>query len=259
MKVSWPSNQQSFATPLGGAVFPIPPIPTPGVGCGSSVKAKRRRGRKTHGKAQANYTISCLNELYGCQPGLAVTGDQDGSLSPCHASIHARLESIFSTDEFRLVQCPRAAARLLLGSRCEYGGSDTTVEAYDSHRVSLPSGRVCPVPLRSVLPERIQSLLTPDNILADDDVVEERMRNEHVTCYTDEVLKRDPEALKGFLVSLANCGVLIASCNPRGRVTPFFVKKKNGKQRLVLDCRVVNAMFRRPFKPEIVAAEAIKE
>jgi hypothetical protein len=85
------------------------------------------------------------------------------------------------------------------------------------------------------------------------------MRDEHVTCYTDEVLRRDPEAMKTFLVSLANCGVLTASCNPKGRVTLFFVKKKNGKQRLVLDCRVVNAIFRRPLSPKSRQRKPVSE
>ena len=34
--------------------------------------------------------------------------------------------------------------------------------------------------------------------------------------------------------------------------------KKNGKQRLVLDCRDVNRYFRRPPKPEMAAAESIQ-
>ncbi|CAK0885505.1 unnamed protein product, partial [Prorocentrum cordatum] len=40
-----------------------------------------------------------------------------------------------------------------------------------------------------------------------------------------------------------------------GKITPFFVKAKQGPQRLVLDCRRVNQMFRHPPKPEMSSAE----
>ena len=38
-------------------------------------------------------------------------------------------------------------------------------------------------------------------------------------------------------------------------MTPFMVRKKHGRQRLVLDCRLVNEAFRKPPKMDIGAAE----
>ena len=59
----------------------------------------------------------------------------------------------------------------------------------------------------------------------------------------------------GHLASLN----FVGACEEvKGFVTPFFVKKKGGKQRLVLDCRATNQLFRKPFKPEIAAAESFQ-
>ena len=231
VRSAWPSRQKNFGPPASDAVFPIPPIPCPPLGTGTSVDAKRRRGQIVHPIADANFTLDCLNELYGCD-GVCIAKGKEKSPNASHRAIHQRLLATFKSDKLRPVHKPRAAAKLLLGSRMDYGGDDTTVEAYESHRVSLPSGRVKPVALSSVLPAKIQSLLSPDNILADADVVEERLREEPVQMYTDEVLKKDPEAMEEFLGRLARCGILGATCNPKGRVSPFFVKKENNKLRL---------------------------
>ena len=57
---------------------------------------------------------------------------------------------------------------------------------------------------------------------------------------------------------LAKRGLLGLTRRRRGTVSPFFVKKKKGQQRLVLDCRAINQLFRKPRRPEMGPAESIQ-
>eukprot|EP00971_Amphidinium_carterae_P055426 1092568-Amphidinium_carterae.1 len=61
-----------------------------------------------------------------------------------------------------------------------------------------------------------------------------------------------------FLTMMMERGLLkpISPLQRKGFITPFFVKKKNGKQRLVLDCRMVNMLFSHAPYTELAAAEA---
>ncbi len=64
------------------------------------------------------------------------------------------------------------------------------------------------MPLCQVLPPKIQASLSPDLILADDEVVKFGMQEEPVTCYTDEVLRNDPVAMREFVGRLASKNLL---------------------------------------------------
>ena len=93
-------------------------------------------------------------------------------------------------------------------------------------------------------------------MVADADVLDWRRRYEPEGQYEDVIFRRDPEARLAFLRRLYACGILGFSTRPRGRVTAFFVSKKANKQRLVLDCRHINQMFRKPPKPDLGSADA---
>ena len=49
-------------------------------------------------------------------------------------------------------------------------------------------------------------------------------------------------------------GLFWISPRRRGKVTPIMARKKQGQQRLVLDCRLVNKAFRKPPKKDIGVA-----
>jgi len=122
---------------------------------------------------------------------------------------------------------PRAAARRLLGSSLSYDGSETTVEQYDPDRVSLPDGRISPVPLSSVLSPETQKLLAPQYLLADDEVVSYLLEHEPVTIYTDTVLLGSQEARFQFYERLARIGILGVTINRKSSLSPFFLSRKN--------------------------------
>jgi hypothetical protein len=102
------------------------------------------------------------------------------------------------------------------------------------------------------LPERIQSLLNPARLVAF------RQAHEPAVSYTDELLRQDSITFQGFLHRLATLGLKGACGSPLGRVTPFFGKTKNNKHRFILDCRKINQMFRKPFKPKMASAKNLQ-
>jgi hypothetical protein len=72
------------------------------------------------------------------------------------------------------------------------------------------------------------------------------------------VLSKNKNIRRSFFKRLADCGILGFSRTSKAAVSPFFVSKKNGKQRLVLDCRRVNQLFRKPHRPDLGPAEALQ-
>ena len=51
---------------------------------------------------------------------------------------------------------------------------------------------------------------------------------------------------QSFVKDMYEAGMLGFTSSPQGLVTPFFVAKKDGRQRLILDCRGVNRRFQEP-------------
>ena len=71
-------------------------------------------------------------------------------------------------------------------------------------------------------------------------------QNKPVDIYMDPLLKNNMGMYCNFVHDLFEAGMLDFTVRPRGLVTPFFVAKKSGKLRLILDCRETNRLFRRP-------------
>ena len=58
--------------------------------------------------------------------------------------------------------------------------------------------------------------------------------------------KMTPEKYQTFVHDLYLRGMLQFTSRPKDMACPFFVNKKNGRQRLVMDCRAINQRFRAP-------------
>ena len=67
-----------------------------------------------------------------------------------------------------------------------------------------------------------------------------------ISPYMDGVLKGDPSKYVQFVHRLYQGGMLRFTARPKDMMTPFCVAKKNGRLRLVLDCRAINERFREP-------------
>ena len=73
------------------------------------------------------------------------------------------------------------------------------------------------------------------------------------------MLKHSPRAKAGFLAKLHKAGLLGWRRRTVSRVGVFFVKKKNGMQRMVLDARAVNALHKRPPRSKLAVPGALSK
>ncbi|CAK0900553.1 unnamed protein product [Prorocentrum cordatum] len=96
-----------------------------------------------------------------------------------------------------------------------------------------------------------------DLILASPEVVSERRGRTPSRPYFDVTLRADKKAYVDFLRRLMDRRLLGVASESLNLVTPFVVAKKNGKQRLVLDCRLTNILFAHAPTVEIGSSEAM--
>ena len=75
-----------------------------------------------------------------------------------------------------------------------------------------------------------------------------------IGCYMDPVLSRNPNMYAHFVLQLLRANIIRFSKTPKSRLGVFFVRKKNGKLRLIVDCRQVNAVFKTPPKGHVVSS-----
>ena len=258
-RVPWPRRNVPVKDFFTGQVFPIPPLPgPPPLYTGPGKKGKLRCRRRREIWSDAAEAVDALTMLYGVSfQNLPV--DTMYPVGEMHSSIHDRIMRRIARRRPEHVPKPSAAARQLLGSRLDYMGDGSTVEPYDESRVSLPGAGHKAVPLESVLDSSTWDQLNQTTMLADADVVEYRRTNEPVTTYCDVLINSSEECRLAFMKRLYEGGLLGFSRNPIERVAPFFVKKKKkSRQRLVLDCRKTNQLFRKPPQPDLGAAEVYK-
>lgn len=221
---------------------------------GGSRTAHRRRHLRQRARDDANSAILALNALYGAEgpPGPLATDAQLESqrhiISSCRAARHGFVD-----------HTPEGAARELLGSRWDYIGEGCRVVAYEKDKVSLPRLGSDPVVLERVLDREAVGLLQEfeDRLLVEDEIGDWRARTHRVGSYTDVVLRKDRRAYVGFVQELVSRGLVRASRVRKAAVTPFFVAKKAGQQRLVLDCRRSNSLFRHAPPMEIGSSESL--
>ena len=71
-------------------------------------------------------------------------------------------------------------------------------------------------------------------------------KNRRIKPYMDVVLQNDTEKYQTFVHDLYLRSMLQFTSRPKDMACPFFVNKKNGRQRLVMDCRAINQRFRAP-------------
>jgi hypothetical protein len=174
-----------------------------------------------------------------------------------------RIVAACSKDRHDFVTVPaEESARQLLGARFNDSCSEScTVEDFDPRRLALPSLGGVPVDLNGVLDNEAREALRnfETRLLEDPEVVAERLRDGSVPrdSYFDKVMRTDRGEYLKLLQMCSVSGLLRGVRRRRGRCTPFCVKKKGGAQRLVLDCRLVNAHFKASPFTEIAAAEAL--
>ena len=135
--------------------------------------------------------------------------------------------------------------------------------------LSIPDGKVAGVELLGALPEPVRGLVADfeNTMLADANTWTEISRfGSNLQPYSDPALKSRRQYLE-FLRCLASAGILGHTSTCRGRVGAFAVSKKAkwvdgqkvDRQRLVLDCRQTNALFRPSPHTELGSLQALAD
>ena len=228
-------------------LFPLPhsflPERVPGV----STSSRRRRAKVRDRIQEVNSVIDCLNEMY--YPDVHHDfGDATVAQRACQHSLFQQLSQL---PKSRDTCTEREAVQELLRCTATYeeDGCMNTVQAYDRDLVSLPEVGGVPVDLAQVLdPAGRDFVVDPvAHMMLDEEewghVVEQ---GDFVRPYMDSRLQHDPVLYGQFVKDLYEKGMLSFTAQPLEIVPPFFVRKKNGRLRLILDCRAVNLRFKRP-------------
>ncbi|CAK0899033.1 unnamed protein product, partial [Prorocentrum cordatum] len=140
-----------------------------------------------------------------------------------------------------------------------YDVDSAVLGSYNLASVSLPSGSPALVPLEDLwgvggsdmIGDFVQSRLLPSS------EVETRLNNSQVAVpYSDPKLRR-VAAFEEFTRALQQRGMVDFSFSAKERVEAFFVHEKNGKLRLVVDCRRSNCHFQDPAPVSLLAGEGL--
>ena len=144
----------------------------------------------------------------------------------------------------------REATRSLLQCCLSYSEeAQTTVRPFNPDLVSLPQVGSSPPRLQDLMGDFGRDILKDPvgNMMLSPDEWGSKIESGAVlTPYMGVVLKQDSKKYVQFVHSLYLGGMISFTDQPQDLRTPFFVTKKSGKLRLVLDCRGINQRFKEP-------------
>ena len=222
---------------------------------------------------RVNLAINALNSLwFGGEHKYKTYQVDDISHLPIaqQDSLRSLIQRVKQMGPAPSAACRQEALNALLGASSSYmepepGVGDTVDMVLD--RLSLPSGGVAGVTLLDQLCEPVRHMVDDfENFLLQDSSLWTDIQHEtsRVPPYNDKLLSTRKGYLS-FVRHLFDHGILSFTSTVRGRVGSFCVAKKakivEGKkilrQRLVLDCRQTNLMFKEPPLTELGSLPAL--
>ncbi|CAE7710367.1 ANK1 [Symbiodinium sp. CCMP2592] len=217
-------------------------------GPASSMSQRRRAARFNHRVAATNRILGSLNEMYS-QAGSSACSHSTPTAAQYAAQSHI-LQQVEVVSKSIPVYSEREATRSLLQSCLSYSEeAQTTVRPFNPDLVSLPRVGSSPPRLQDLVDHFGRDILKDpvgNMRLSPDEWGSKVESGAVVTPYMDVVLKNDPKKYVQFVHSLYLGGMISFTDQPQDLMTPFFVTKKSGKLRLVLDCRGINQRFKEP-------------
>ena len=220
-----------------------------------STRAKRNRIRRADNLCKANEVIDSINEMAGFKsapkaPANQAQVESQKILLQRIARLDRPAERINTREAIHelLHLCPSSDYMPEEGTR-------STVRPYDRSLVSLPDCGASAIDATHLLDDRGREILEQfDSCMLAPDWVQGQIfeKGTHIKPYMDEVLRSSPQVYSDFIKDLFDRGMLEFRRSATSIITPFFVAKKNGKIRLVLDCRATNQLFEPP--PDIALA-----
>jgi hypothetical protein len=222
-------------------------------------RAEQKVARKAATVRRVNETIWSVNELYGRDHVFK-------GLRPSNAQFEAleHFERLVENDlPFAPPIPPEAALLELLGPKADVYANDTvtTVAPYRMEDVSWPdfAGRA---DLVQCLPPDTSPRAAEDisRLMLSPSDLKLRQESEGVSrVYWDTELKRNKQSYLNFVSQLFKRQMISFHTTVDSEVGVFFVRKKSGKLRLVIDARSTNQMLRAPPSTSLASTAAVVE
>ena len=236
-------------------LFPLPSLPSFDRDVSGSVSSRRRRARVKKLVNESNEVIQCLNEMYHPTSNFSSAGQPSAAQRNAQHAVFSQL----ARQQLPAVTCKvREAAQELLQSSLSYSGEEagSTTVSYDRCLVSLPEVAAEPIDVGQVLDGVGREVIEDSShcmLLGPQEWGEVKEKNKPIQIYMDPILKNNLNEYCVFVKDLFQKGMIQFTNTPKDMISPFFVAKKSGKQRLVLDCRAVNQRFRAPPRVALAA------
>ena len=227
-----------------------------------SRKVCQRLHRSKHEVEMVNQCVRSLNSLYSGLP-VGKSKNLSGRVSQ---SQQMALDHILKSVQLMgappvELSCSEALRQL----RAFDGYSDNdqvpcAAKSYSPSLLSLPEGGNRVLPVAGLIGEggcEILDEFCRSRVLHEKEARSNLDRAGVRECYSDPLLK-EPGTYKEFIKRLARADLIeFATSAPIERVEAFFVGKKDGRLRMVVDCRRSNCWFSPPDKVRLCTAEAL--
>ena len=209
-------------------------------------RGQQRVGRRRGIHSRAAGSVAAINHVAGFKdsaswPTVALNKAQRSALDRILRLHHERAPRPGHTTSSTL----DAALRLLLRQGPGYLSGPGVLAPYQRSLVSLPRGQGRATPLRSLLKgEALRQYIhfETEAKLSDEELGALCENNDFPGLYFDPVLERSPEKYAEFVADLFLSGVIDFTLSPKANMGLFFVKKKNGKLRVIGDARRPNRL-----------------
>ena len=248
------------------SLLPLPSVAVESLAAkGLSRGTRQRVARRVAVQKEANETIRALNSMCGApcnQTSADPCPEHPVLLGRIQAAVSDRMEAEFavSAQEARetLLQLPAGYEALNQG---ESVGLAKTAP-YVPGNVSLPDN-VDDSPVISELcrgePLRYLQQGESSMLRSAPELEKQEILDGPARCYVDPVLAADQAKYLDFVRDLARRGLLGFCSKPRSKVGVFFVKKKSGQLRLVIDARPANRVFDLPPGVSLASSESFSK
>ena len=242
-------------------IFPLPSMfPNSGRVVGSfSRKVRQRLNRRTHIERAVEDCISGLNAWYfGAEfsPAKSV-GNISAGQQHVWQHIYNSVQQMGEPDPISGTEALRQLRAFDGYGECQI---PDTVKTYSPDLLSLPDQGNQAIPLETLLGSDGRDIVgefVRTRLLNADEARIARGRSGVDKAYSDPRL-RDPKVYRGFVKRLIGADLIEMSVEtPKERVEVFFVGKKDGRLRMVVDCRLSNTHFKPPDKVTLCTAEAL--
>ena len=258
----WPTtphgpNSESFCN---RDLFPLPRLQQDALlSRPNSRKNQQRAGRGRHFTEEVNRTVDSLNSMFDARP----LGSDRQTMKPSQGQLQCLefiQEAVEQNGAPSDLSGPEALEELRVSQGYEELPTTCPLASYNPALVALPSEKMRPVPLDSLWGPDGQQEVEKfyQQRMLDPDEAKVKLEESGVKrCYQDPKLN-DPKCYAAFVQRLVRLNLVELSLEaPEESVGLFFVKKKNGQIRLIMDCRRSNCFFCEPDTTHLATGEAM--